>query len=202
MDDYRSNSHKAREKESKKNDNPPKKVEKVVTGIAKVKKKTGVQKFAGALVSDDMDKVKSYILEDVIVPALKDTILDIVKAVLGVSGRSEKGHSTTKIQYGSFFDKGNNRRDRDRRDIRFRDDCGYDNIIFSSRGDAEAVLSTMDDIIEQYDMVSVSDLYEAADVDTDNWTLSKIGWTSIRSAEIIHVRDGWMIKFPKPAPID
>ena len=200
MEDYKSNSHKAREKESKRAEAPPKKGEKVVSGIAKVQKKSGVQKFAGALVSDDMEKVKSYILEDVIIPALKDTILDIVKAVLGVNGRSDKNRSTTKVQYGSFFDKGNGRRDK--RDYRSRDDCGYDNIVFSSRGDAEAVLSTMDDILDQYGIVSVSDLYEAADIDTNNYTLNKIGWTSIRSADIIRVRDGWMIKFPKPAPID
>lgn len=200
MEDYKSNSHKARDKEAPKTENSPKKVEKVVTGTAKVKKKTGMQRFAGALVSDDMEKVKSYILEDVIIPALKDTILDIVKAVLGVSGRSEKGRSATKVQYGSFFDKGGNRRDK--RDYRSRDDCGYDNIIFSSRGDAEAVLRTMDDIIEQYNIVSVLDLYEAADIDTNNYTLNKIGWTNIRTAEIKRVPDGWMIKFPKPAPID
>lgn len=60
----------------------------------------------------------------------------------------------------------------------------------------------MDDILDQYGIVSVSDLYEAADIDTNNYTLNKIGWTSIRSADIIRVRDGWMIKFPKPAPID
>lgn len=60
MEDYKSNSHKAREKESKRAEAPPKKVEKVVSGIAKVQKKSGVQKFAGALVSDDMEKVKSY----------------------------------------------------------------------------------------------------------------------------------------------
>lgn len=200
MEDYKPNSHRSKEKAREKSEKPPKKVEKVVTSAAKVQKKSGLQKFAGALVSDDMERVKSYIFEDVMIPALKDTILDIVKAILGVNGRSDKGHSTTKVQYGSFFDKGNNRRDK--RDYRSHTDCGYDNIVFTSRGDAEAVLSTMDDILDQYGIVSVSDLYEAADVDTDNYTLNKIGWTSIRSADIVRVRDGWMIKFPKPAPID
>ena len=99
MEDYKSNSHKAREKESKRAEAPPKKVEKVVSGIAKVQKKSGVQKFAGALVSDDMEKVKSYILEDVIIPALKDTILDSVKAVLGVNGRVPEMTAVTIISY-------------------------------------------------------------------------------------------------------
>lgn len=38
-----------------------------------------------------MEDVKSYIFEDIVVPAVKDIILDAVRALLGVSGKSNKG---------------------------------------------------------------------------------------------------------------
>ena len=44
MEDYKSNSHKAREQGGKKAETPPKKVEKVVSGVTRVKKKKGIQK--------------------------------------------------------------------------------------------------------------------------------------------------------------
>ena len=59
-----------------------------MTGAVKVKKKNGFEKLAGTFVPDDVDNVKSYIMQDIIVPAIKDVILDTVQAFLGVNGRS------------------------------------------------------------------------------------------------------------------
>lgn len=37
---------------------------------------------------------------------------------------------------------------------------------------------------------------------TGSYTDNKYGWTNIRNAEIVHVRDGWMIKMPRAVAID
>lgn len=109
MAEYRSNSHKSREEIS--NPSSEKKIEKVISGSAKSKKKGGIQKLANIFIADDVDDVKSYIFEDIVVPAVKDIILDAVKAVLGVNN-TYKGRSSTagKISYRKYYD------DRDRRD--------------------------------------------------------------------------------------
>ena len=80
MEEYKSNSHKSRERA--KAELPEKKVEKIVSGSVKTKKKSGINKLAGIFVPEDVDNVKSYIFEDIVVPAVKDIILDAVKAVL------------------------------------------------------------------------------------------------------------------------
>ena len=60
MDDYKPNSHKF--KEEQKESTSEKKVEKVISGTAKSKKKNEIQKFADVFISEDVNNVKSYIL--------------------------------------------------------------------------------------------------------------------------------------------
>ena len=78
----------------------------------------------------------------------------------------------------------------------------YDEITFESRGDAERVLSELDEAIDRYGDISVGDLYNAAGVTTDNYAVNKYGWTNIRSAEVIRARDGYVIKMPKASPLN
>ena len=110
MEEYKSNSHKSRRNQN--DDIPEKRVEKVVSGSVKSKKKNGLQKITNVFVPEDVDDVKSYIFEDIVVPAVKDIILDAVRAFLGVSGNPRGGRSSTssKISYRKYYDN------RDRRD--------------------------------------------------------------------------------------
>lgn len=196
MEEYKSNSHKSRQNQN--DDIPEKRVEKVVSGSVKSKKKNGLQKITNVFVPDD---VKSYIFEDIVVPAVKDIILDAVRAFLGVSGNSRVGRSSTssKISYRKYYD------DRDRRDSgnvsRTRTGYDYDDIILESRGEAEDVLERMDELIATYQVVSVADFYDLVGV-SGNYTDNKYGWTDIRNASVIHVRDGYMIKLPKALPLN
>ena len=192
MEEYKSNSHKSRQNQN--DDIPEKRVEKVVSGSVKSKKKNGLQKITNVF-------VKSYIFEDIVVPAVKDIILDAVRAFLGVSGNSRGGRSSTssKISYRKYYD------DRDRRDSgnvsRTRTGYDYDDIILESRGEAEDVLERMDELIATYQVVSVADFYDLVGV-SGNYTDNKYGWTDIRNASVIRVRDGYMIKLPKALPLN
>lgn len=197
MEDYKSNSHKSREE--RREPFSEKKIEKVISGTAKSKKKSGVYKFAEVFIADDVDDVKSYILEDVIVPAIKDVILDAVRALLGVSNTSRKSASASKVSYRSYYDKNTDRRDYGSNRIKTSYD--YDDIILDTRGEAEEVLSRMDELIATYGLVSVADLYDLVGI-TGNYTDNKYGWTDTRSASVIRVRDGYMIKLPKALPLN
>lgn len=198
MEEYKSNSHKARERK-----NEPvteKKVEKIISGSAKSKKKSGLQKITNVFVPEDVDDVKSYIFEDIIVPAVKDIILDAVRAFLGVNGNSRgKSSSASKISYRKYYD------DRERRDRessnRTRTGYEYDDIILDNRGEAEDVLSRMDELIDTYGVVSVADFYDLVGI-TGNYTDNKYGWSDIRNASVVRVREGYMIKLPKALPLN
>lgn len=203
MEDYPSNSNKL--KETKKQQAlAEKKVEKVITGTARTKKKSDIRKFTDVFISEDVNNVKSYILMDVLVPAIKKAISDIVTngvdmILYGESGANRKRSTVSKISYNKMFDDPRASRIHSERS---RSGLDYDELIFDSRGDAEAVLSALEDIISQFGVASVGDLYDLAQVSTTNYAINKYGWSDLRSAEVIRARDGYMIKLPRALPLN
>lgn len=202
MEQYKPNSHKS--KEERRESVPEKKVEKVIAGTVKSKKKSEIQKFTNVFISEDVNDVKSYILLDVLVPAIKKAISDIVTngidmILYGGTGRTKSNSTASKESYRSYYDGGNDRRDYNL--ARTKTSYNYDDIILDNRGEAEDVLSRMDELISTYGLVSVADLYDLVGV-TGNYTDNKYGWTDIRSASVIRVRDGYMLKLPKVLPLN
>ena len=60
----------------------------------------------------------------------------------------------------------------------------------------------MIDIMDNYDgVVTVADLYDLADL-TQPYTANRYGWTNLRNATTQRVRDGYILKLPRPMPID
>lgn len=202
MEEYKSNSHKSRE--AQKEPSKEKKVEKVVTGSAKTKKRSEIQKFADVFISEDVASVKSYVITDVLIPAIKKAISDIVTngidmLLYGEAGRSRRSNSGgTKVSYQGYY--ANNRRDTT--PSRNRTGYDYDSILFNSRGDADAVLVELEELISQYGVASIMDLYSAAGLQCD-YTYDKYGWSDLRTAQVVRARneDGYYIKLPKALPL-
>ena len=211
MEEYKSNSYRSKElqkKESNENSKPEdRKVEKVVTGVVKTKKKSKLSQAMDNFISEDAKNVKSYVFGEVLIPAIKKAISDIVTdgidIILYGETRGKNRRSTAdRVSYRNYYD------DRSRNSSRINErqaimagSYSYDDIILSTRGEAEDVLSRMDELIETYGLVRVADLYDLVGI-TGNYTDNKYGWMNIRNAEIMRVRDGYMIKMPRAVPID
>ena len=130
MEEYKPNSHKSKEEQQAAR--PEKKVEKVVSGSVKSRKKSEIQKFADVFIQEDAQKVKSYILMDVLVPAVKKAISDIVTngidmILYGETGRTKKNGTASKVSYRSYYDKRDDRRDYG--SSRTRTGYDYDDVI-------------------------------------------------------------------------
>lgn len=202
MDEYKPNSHKFRA-DQKEAPEERKKVEKIVKGTVKTKKKTEASKFASLFISEDAKNVKSYVFMDVLIPAIKKAISDIVTdgvdmILYGSTGRRKKDSTSSKISYRNFYD----RRDDDRpaNGPVPRVGYSYDDIILESKGEAEDVLSRMLEILDTYETVSVADLYDLVGV-SGNFTDNRYGWTNLSSAETVRTRDGYKLKLPAARPI-
>lgn len=201
MQDYKPNSHRFKE-EQKQAATEKKKVEKVVSGTAVVKKRSEARKLADIFISEDAENVKSYIFMDVLVPAIKKAVSDIVTdgidmILYGSTGRSKKGGRADKVSYRSYYDDKGSERYRSSGSSRYN----YDDIKIPTRAEAEEVLDRLDEIIEMYDAATVADYYDLCGV-TGQYTDQKYGWTNLRNAKIERVRDGYIIKLPSARPID
>lgn len=202
MEDYKANSHRSKEEQA----NLPaekKKIDPVVKGTVK-KKKNGVRKLTDSFVSEDIRNVKSYIVMDVLIPAAKKAISDMVTngidmILYGESGKTKTRRNSDYVSYNRYYDR---RDDRRYSGTRTRSMFDYDDLVFETRGEAESVLNGMDEILDTYQVVSVLDFYDLAGVDNDNSQSQKYGWTNIRSARVERVRDGYVIRMPKALPID
>ena len=206
--EYKPNSYKSREEQQKQANLPDteKRVEKVVQGKVQVKK-NNIHKFTDVFISEDIANVKSYILMDVLVPAIKKAVSDIVTngidmILYGESSRDRNRSSGSKISYVNYYDrKSNERRYDEPRGSTSRDTLGYDDIKFDTRRDAEAVLDQMEALIENFSYVTVADLFDMVDV-TAPFTGNRYGWTNISTAEVVSTRDGYRIKLPRASLID
>lgn len=177
-----------------------KRATKVVKGNVRTKTNE-VRKFADVFISEDINNVKSYILMDVLVPAIKKAVADIVTngiemILYGSTSKGRSSSSGSKVSYRNYYDN----RD-DRRETKTRSGLDYDDFVFDSRGEAEAVLSQMGDIIERFKYVTVADLYDMVDK-VPPFTANKYGWTSIRNADVVRDRDGYRLKLPRAMQID
>lgn len=211
MTEYQSNSHRSRELQKTESAAPAeRKVQKVVSsGQAKTRDNKG-RKLADIFISEDAANIKSYIFMDVLVPAIKKAISDIVTDGVsmllygGKGGRDSRSSSTPKVSYRNYYD---DRRDDRRGGYSARSRFDYDDIEFPSRGDAEAALDQMIEMIDRYDFVTVADLYEMAGLEKEcPFTANKYGWCdlrTLRSAEPVRVYGGkYILKLPKATPID
>lgn len=192
IENYQSNSYKSKEP----NDSDKKKIEKVVVGRVKTKKKSGISKFFSGFLNDDTPNIKSYLYKDVILPTIKKTITDVVDMIL-YGGDSRRSRSiASKVSYRSYYDEPRTSRN-ETRSIQV---YNYDDIVLETRGDAEEVLNQLNDLIDVYKIASVADLYDLVGI-TGNYTDNKYGWTNLANADVVRTREGYKLKLPRALPL-
>ena len=200
MNDYTPNSHRFKE-EQKNGPTTEKKVEKAITGSAKVKKKNEICKFRDIFVAEDLSNVKNYIFMDVLVPAVRKAVSDIVRDGIDMILYGKAGSSRPRTSTASYVDYSKSVSASSSTSVNTKMNYTFDEVILTNRGEAEEVLSRMDELIETYGVVSVADLYDLCGI-TGNYTDNRYGWTSIKTAEVVRVKEGYLLKFPKAMAIN
>lgn len=187
---------------------PEKKVDKVISGKAKKTKRNAVEKFTDAFVEEDIKTVKSYVLTSVILPGIKDVVADTltnaINMILFGDTRSPRKSGRGHTNYSGFYrgermstiekERNNARKNRNR--------YAYEEVCCENHGDAVDILDSMFEIIDQYGVISVMDLYDLAGMDSE-FTDQNYGWSDISSATIVRrSANEHVIKMPKPMPIN
>jgi hypothetical protein len=186
-----------------------KRVQRIISRKVKRQKRSLSKRILGFIFEDTTKNVGEYIIHDVLIPAAKNMVCDII----GWGGFAEillfgeKRGSRTRREgersytpYGSYYRQLDRERDRGISKVgRARHD--FDEIIFETRGEAEEVLSHLVDLTIDYDVASVADLYDLVGIESAH-TDQKYGWTDLRGASVSRVREGYMINLPRTKPID
>lgn len=192
MEEYPSNSINQKGKNSQ--GEKPEKVEKVANG--RRRKKTIFEK----IFNQDIRNIVSYLWGDILLPAAKNTLLDMIEdgaemSILGtVRRRGRRSNSSTYISYDQI---GQDRRDRRDRGEPVRKSNEPDQILLDTKQEAEEVVSRLYDLFDTYQIVSLADYYDLVGVTSDEFTDNKWGWDSLKGTRILRVRDGYIIDLPK-----
>lgn len=208
---YSNNSLRNRNVDDVKSEKKPE-IKKVQTkGKTKIKKKSEISKIASAMISEEVTSIKEYAVYEVIIPVIKDTITQLVRGSIDmlfygeIRSNSSRQSSTnaSKVSYRDYYDGRRDSRIDTRRDSRpIQSRVSYDTLTWEYKEDAMEILDRMDEIVEQYGVVRVADLFEMAGVTGNGPTDHNYGWTSITSASVERDRYGeYYIKLQRPSPI-
>ena len=183
--------------------NAPEKLEKVISGEVVKKKKSSA--IASEFVKEEPSYVRDYILGEIILPVVKNTIADIVKNAtdLFLFGEVSKGGRSRNDRTG-YSRRGDDRdfdRPRDRRRYSERRYDDFSDIVMTSRADATMVLNDLRDQIEDYGYATVANFYELVGEDSGHNDV-KYGWESLDRAYVESVRGGYVIVFPRARYLD
>ena len=208
--DFEPNSHKYRMDKIANNamdqSEDVRKVEKVISGETKVRKRSLVKRFADIFLSEDVGDVKQYLIYDILIPSIKENIYEAINGAVSMlffgeaTRRSKRpaspGSKGTIINYNAISTP--TTRERLPSFSHSRIAHNFDDIIFETRNEAELVLDGMVEILNsEYGQVTVADFYDLAGRST-TFTDNKFGWTDLRSARVAgSASRGYYIDLPR-----
>ena len=200
----------------KKDYTEPKQFNKTIEGKAVVKEKGFFAKLGEVFLSEDAKNVKSYIFKDVVIPAIKDTIVNIIQTgtemlfygetrASNISKRARGGNNTY-VSYSSYYERG----PKDRPTVRPNSDrvrSDSREFIYPTRGQAEDALHLLRECLEDYQVATVADLCRISNTETDTlmsdqWTDNDWGWYDLSGAYVKRIfGNQFLLVLPKPVYI-
>ena len=203
---YPSNSKISKAEASEEPAESKKVIESVVSGTARQQKKSLGRQITETFAGDDARSVGHYVLFEVIIPATKNILYDAGSQGFErlLFGESRGSVSVSRRSSGTSYNSLSKDRRPDRRDLSYKSRANhdFDEIVIDTRGEAEQVVERLGDLIREYDVATVADLFSLTDV-SSHPIYNKWGWTDIRGTQIRRARGGgYLIDLPKPEPIN
>lgn len=178
--------------------------------IVSTKKSFG-RKMFDLFVGEEISDIKKYLIEDLIIPGVKNTILDTLYMAFYREhmdlGRSRNGSF---YSYGgrrdytrSYSGSSSRRTERPKKEVSY--DSGekvdYRNIVLERREDADQIVDILRERIYKTNSVSVAEFFDILGLDS-KWTDNNWGWTDERDIGIRRVSSGYLIEVREAVPID
>ena len=159
------------------------------------KKSTGKKIAESIMPKSDRKEITDYILLDVALPALKDTLSDmIIKAVEMVLYPGESRPSSRNRRDGYHRSYGNNSNKYSASNRRAHGESGgarrrkvnLDEVLFYTRKDAKYAYDKLLNCIDEYGNAKVSDLFDEVGITLD-WPADDVGWEDLPDDPIIDI---------------
>lgn len=199
---------------SNKRDEPrqeEKNIKRVTSEEPRRRKKSLGKQFKETFIGGDAKTAVRYAMFDILLPAARDMVIDVTTQGLEklIFGDSRRRRGSTPPQAGPTgyvsYDRYQmgSRQSAPQRALsrRARSQHDFDEIVLTSRVEAEEVIDQMNEIISRYGVVSVADLYASVGLPSTHVD-NKWGWTNLPGAGVARIRGGYLLDLPEPQPLD
>lgn len=194
---------------SKLGETEEKKVERITSSEPIRRKRSLGKNFKNTFFGGDARGAIQYVIFGVIIPAAKDTLAEagaqgIERLIFGESRRRPAARPSGPQGYVSYnrYSMANQQQEAPGRNIsrKARATHDFDEIVLTSRNEAEDVIERLFDVVSRYDSVTVSDLYDMVGLQSTHVD-QKWGWVDLRGAGVSRVRNGYLLDLPEPEPL-
>lgn len=197
-------------------DRTDKNLEQITVNAVSRRKKPLGQRFFSTFVAGDPKKVVQDVILDVLMPAARDMIADVVTRgfeqwIYGDSRTarsrtgSRPGGTNGYISYNRYSANTpasmSPRREEDRGSSRAaRNATSLDDLVVGTRAEAETIIDRLFDIVSRWEQATVHDLYELVGI-TGEPIDQKWGWTSMEGSTFRRIGTGYLLVLPKIEPL-
>lgn len=186
----------------------PKKIEPVVKGPVALKKPSAMARLKNKFLAGDAKQTADYVGSNVVVPGVKQLLLNTLTnglsmLIMGSAGKQPNTYNNggycggRSYPYYASYMQNIPQQPQQPAPPKNYGVTDYNNIVFSSYSDADQALSTMIDILERYQWVSINDYYELAGL-TAPFTGVNYGWNDLSNTHIVPANGGYVLTLPRP----
>ncbi len=209
MEQYPSNTLKERNKQAQKKEKPDLKC--VVSGKSKPVPQSLWSKVFVGIKPASGQTMKSFIFDEIVTPLIQRAVVEgvtgainyLVKGDAYADRKATNSFGKSYINYNGISSGKSNANGSQYVYSGKNSGMEIENVWFESRVDAQRVLDEMQNVIANYDILTVNGFYDiigrTSIIDPSN---EKFGWSDLRNAYITASRGGWVIHLPHPMPID
>lgn len=176
----------------------PSEPKKKPTGIVRTRKVSTFKEVFAALFPEGLKGIKEHLIWDMFVPRMQEFLHDGWDDVGDVlfQGGGKSRQSDSHVSYDSQY----RRNSQVHRPIT-RPAYDYQEVVWSSRAEAERLLRVMNAILREYKVVTLLDYNDEVGYQTYPGQ-SHYGWIRLDSARVERTYDGWVVVLPRPVEID
>lgn len=209
MEQYPSNTLKERNKQAPKKEKPDLKC--VVSGKSKPVPQSFWSKVFVGIKPASGQTMKSFIFDEIVTPLIQRAVVEgvtgainyLVKGDAYADRKNNSSFGKSYINYNGISSGKSNGNSGQYVYSGKNSGMEIENVWFESRVDAQRVLDEMQNVIANYDILTVNGFYDIIGrtniIDPSN---EKFGWSDLRNAYITASRGGWVIHLSHPMPID
>lgn len=177
----------------------------IVTKVKREKKSFGA-KLIQSITGKDTDGtgVTGYLLEEIILPAAKDMLVNAITSGtrMLIYGKDDGGRSSSSNTYHSSYRPSTNyqrsysRGPVDNGPVQRTNHFNASTFLLDDRAEAEDVLATLQEQINEYGSASIADFYDLLGIES-SYTDNTYGWSDLRTGRIIMKRNGYALDLPQ-----